>query len=261
MVSSVENTFANVVIFAGQSNATDKGNAANIPASMQGKMTWARSFRKSADDGLDNGYWDYYQTGVNSMATQATAGTFGSACAMANRLFYTYGKMAFVINSAVGNTRLSNLAGLPNWSPSVNNSYYNRNINQHVIPALKLLPVKNYKIAAYVWSQGENDAMVQAQANEYQANLIAYIAKVRLDLGLPNLPFIISKLKSDVNPSTCPYASTIIAAQNYVIANIPNVYGIDNTNESFQADGIHYTDASYLSIGNKIADLINNFCQ
>lgn len=261
ITSSKETTFANIVIFAGQSNATDQGASSALTAAQQGVMTWARSFKKTADDTANSGRWYNYATGVNSMATQATAGKFGSACTMADRLFYTHGKVAFSINTAIGNTRLSNLAGAPNWSSAITTSYYNRCINTLVLPSINLLPTPNYKIAAYFWSQGESDAAVLAQANEYQANLIAFIAKVRLDLSLPNLPFIISRLKTTLNPTSYPYASTVIAAQDYVIANIANTYILNNETETYLADLVHYTDASYISIGNRLADLINPFCE
>ena len=48
-----------------------------------------------------------------------------------------------------------------------------------------------YTIRGVIWFQGEADAANSTNANAYEANLTAFIAQLRSDVGDPNLPFVI----------------------------------------------------------------------
>jgi len=69
---------------------------------------------------------------------------------------------------------------------------------------------------AFVWFQGENDAMAAANANEYKSNLTNLIADVRKDVNDPSLPVIIVQLNAWAQ--TLAFGKTVAAAQQQVVS-------------------------------------------
>lgn len=61
---------------------------------------------------------------------------------------------------------------------------------------------KKWKLAGFVWMQGEHEAGISLKmAKDYENVLTGFIAAVRRDLGASSLPFVIG----EVNSHTCMY--------------------------------------------------------
>ncbi len=253
-----ELTFANIIPIWGQSNNCDIGSLGALPSRLSNPCPFIRSFYKTADDALTNGSWVTYQAGITSQ--QPSAGGFAMNLTMSDKLFHTYGKAAFIVNSAIVSTPLAVDGANPTWDPATVGSLWTRATSYHLDQSILRLPTPNYKIPCLIWGQGEQDAGNLTKANAYNANLRALITAFRSRYGA-TIPVIIVKLRSDVNASSCPYASTVIAAQNDVIDTVANVYGFSMASYTMRVDLLHFTDASYMAAGEAMADLIYTFCQ
>lgn len=104
-------------------------------------------------------------------------------------------------------------------------------------------------VRAFVWIQGESDCTVEATSLAYEANLTAFIAAVRTHFGA-GLPFWIVRLTT---PNAFgPYEDNVIAAQNAVAAADPDVH-IVAPPSPLQGDGVHFTAAGLVAIGQTLA--------
>jgi hypothetical protein len=104
-----------------------------------------------------------------------------------------------------------------------------------------------------IWIQGEEDAESAVYAAAYEVNLNAFIAAVRVSLSSAMLPVLVVRLRA---ASPIAHAATVRAAQDAVIAADANVYLIDSDAAGVQADGIHYSDVGYQSLGQAIGAVI-----
>ena len=77
------------------------------------------------------------------------------------------------------------------------------------------------RVIGLYWDQGESDG-IENRADEYAANLTSFIATVRKDTGIPQLPFFIRKHVFDWDN-----IDAIIAAQEQVVASDPLCHLLD----------------------------------
>ena len=72
---------------------------------------------------------------------------------------------------------------------------------------------RGYQIAGFGWHQGWNDRVNQGFNDEYEENMVDFIADVRTELGLPELPFVIASTGIDGVDMSHPRALSLMAAQ------------------------------------------------
>jgi hypothetical protein len=72
---------------------------------------------------------------------------------------------------------------------------------------------QGYQIAGFGWHQGWNDRTNQTQNDEYEANMKDFIADVRTEFGLPELPFVIATTGQGGWEATQPRPLSLMAAQ------------------------------------------------
>jgi hypothetical protein len=105
-----------------------------------------------------------------------------------------------------------------------------------------------YTLAGLFWMQGESDSDPD-HAAAYAANLEAFIARVRLDLEVPELPFIIGR----VGPrAATPSRDTVRAAQVAIGERTPRAAWVD-TDDLARFDGVHYDAPANLTLGQRFA--------
>jgi len=107
--------------------------------------------------------------------------------------------------------------------------------------------------AGMVWVHGEEDAETEAAADAYEANLTAFIASTRVDMGVLDLKVYLCRPRPDAD---FPYISTIRTAMDNVTASDENVEIVDCDAFPLLADLKHYTDAGYHALGQAIAAAI-----
>lgn len=104
-----------------------------------------------------------------------------------------------------------------------------------------------YNIRGVIWFQGETDASSLVAANAYEANLTSFIAQLRSDVGDPNLPFVISKIKWE--PGQDPgWETEVRTAQQNVADALVNVSILDAANYT-RKDNVHLDAASMYQYG------------
>ncbi|BDS06102.1 hypothetical protein NT6N_11420 [Oceaniferula spumae] len=111
-----------------------------------------------------------------------------------------------------------------------------------------------YTLRGFLWQQGEADCTNVTHANNYEANLISLVNRVRADIfGGLSRPFIIGKL-SDNQTSITGNAgfSTVRTAQENVAANLTNVATVnadDDAKFPMRGDEIHFTGVGQIYLG------------
>ncbi|WP_437311039.1 sialate O-acetylesterase [Sorangium sp. So ce388] len=121
----------------------------------------------------------------------------------------------------------------------------------------------DYEIAALVWMQGENEAGWSA-AFRYGDLLRSFIATVREDLRVPDLPVVLGRVSDNLYPANGgPIAvgreaniDAVRAAQVAVADEDPRVAWVDTDDFAPRApdDGYHFDSAAYQVLGQRFAD-------
>jgi hypothetical protein len=121
-----------------------------------------------------------------------------------------------------------------------------KNMMTHIDAALKSFDTTRYtpRWAGFVWLQGENDAMVQSQANAYEKNLTNLINDIRAKTKVDDLPVILPMI--DVQ-TRWTYNSQIRAADVACKLKLKNVDTMDT--KGLPTNTIHYRAQGHVKIG------------
>lgn len=241
-----------VFVFAGQSNALAR--RANF-AELTGKLAvWKKPQRNVLFAGP---HGEAIQTGPVwtaiapvSSATVSFGPDLSAGKAIAAGLKRTIG----VVKYAKGGTPLATKPK-PNdtWDPNKSGGLYSQMLAR-VNASLAQLPLqrkgKTGDIAAFFWMQGENDAVLAADAKAYEANLTAFIARVRADLNKPELPFIFGLINVSNTPAHEANSKIVRQAQRNVAAKVAHAHLVDT--DSFArvtTDFVHLSTQGTLDLG------------
>ena len=80
---------------------------------------------------------------------------------------------------------------------------------------------QGYEIVGFFWHQGWNDATKPAFTAEYEQNLIHFVADVRKDFGVENLPFIVA------TSGMGGKGGNVVQPQLRAASKIDNCYAVD----------------------------------
>ncbi|YCM46895.1 sialate O-acetylesterase (plasmid) [Verrucomicrobiaceae bacterium 227] len=235
-------------LLGGQSNAEGRALNANLPTSLQGAQADVMFFNDV------DGSWTSLKpgTGGNS-ATGGNSSQFGPEVTLGRTLAddHPTRKIA-IVKYGAGGTNLHT-----QWNPDdmgADNRYddFVTTVNK----AIATLPAGvSFSIRGMLWMQGENDAPatsgngVSPNALAYEANLTNFIASVRDEFAVPDMPFIIGQLGhlKDVPVSNTNW-TIVQSAQARVAALDPNVAMVINTDLPLK-DLVHYNAAGQQSLG------------
>jgi iduronate 2-sulfatase len=108
------------------------------------------------------------------------------------------------------------------WAPERRDGLY-RALIDRTRTALRQLTVK-YNAQAYLagffWMQGEWDSDTRRHALSYGANLTRFIARIRADLGVPDLPIVLGRIRDVRKVSRYRPFSHVVRAQQLAVAAI-----------------------------------------
>jgi hypothetical protein len=114
-----------------------------------------------------------------------------------------------------------------------------------------------YEIAGLFWMQGESDAMNEAMAAKYEANLTAFIQAVRELVKAPKMPFVLGRITSALMNKKAawsfPSTRQVQQAQDKVAKEVPGVYVFDTDDLPTYPDFTHYTTKGQLELGKRFA--------
>lgn len=115
------------------------------------------------------------------------------------------------------------------------------------------------RLKAFLWMQGETDAVERVHAYTYERNLRIFLSDVEHTLetiwqqDVSDMPFVIGGLHQDYDKM--PYVDTVIEAQKKVASERDNYYFFDTTDLRAH-DGWHYTGDSGFILGTRFAAAI-----
>lgn len=248
-------TLIHVLLIGGQSNADGRANPTGLPTSPV-------NLQLPQDD-----VSYYYSTSLTTLRPRATEFgpeiTFGRSMA---DFYAPYGEKVAVVKYAAGGTNLYSQwkAGGDATTTGDGPIYVSW---QTTIPAgLTALQAANpgatLVIDGMIWVQGESDlASGAANSAAYGANLTAFIADVRATLGLPNMPFFLSRISSRQTvyslPADADYPNylTMRSQQASVADSVAGAYLIDTDDAAFtmNVDNLHFGPGGQQALGNAFA--------
>ncbi|MDQ2665047.1 MAG: sialate O-acetylesterase [Gemmatimonadota bacterium] len=108
------------------------------------------------------------------------------------------------------------------------------------------------RFRAILWHQGESDATPE-HSILYATRLRALIARLRSDLGEPELPFIIGQLGQFPRSSWTAARERVDSAQRAIAATTPNVAFVTSDGLQHRGDNLHFNSASARELGRRYA--------
>jgi hypothetical protein len=242
-----------VFVVAGQSNADGRGAAAGLTGPL---AKWARpqedvriAYSCSSLRGpvLTSGGFQPLRPGWSvapgkARPTMLPSNTFGPEVSfgrgMADRL---KGKRVRLIKFAEGGTSLAK-----DWNPAVKDRLYPAFLD-FTGKSLKELTAGGHTatVRGMIWHQGESDA--ELPAAEYERQLTAFIARVRGDLGAPEMPFGIGEVIDNGK------RDAVRAAQKATAEKIPGTFFVSAAGLTSHDGGTHFDAASQIALGERFA--------
>lgn len=236
---------ADVVLLIGQSNMDGRGKVSELPAELSAPSPTIRLFYRNppaASDGwvaLAPGY--SLAPGAKPPVPGATFGaeiSFGPALAAAMPTLHLA-----LIKASKGGTSLAK-----DWKPGeagkpdTQGPCY-RNLLDTLKAALPALGA--HRLRGAVWHQGESDAGLPE--GEYQKLLTAFIPRLREDVGVANLPFVIGEVYDNGK------RDAVRAGQKAVAAVVPNTAFVPCDGLKTWDNGTHFDAAGQLELGRRYA--------
>jgi hypothetical protein len=108
-------------------------------------------------------------------------------------------------------------------------------------------------VAGYFWMQGESDAASPDCANAYNANLTAFITRVRSEFGQPALPFVLGRISSRIPIESFPYRQIVQDAQAAVADADPFTEWVNTDALSLIFDSLHFDTQGEVRLGGLFA--------
>ena len=158
------------------------------------------------------------------------------------------------LGAALGGTSSSewkqSAAGIIGTTPG--SSVYRR------LGAVLLHYVRRTGARAVLWHQGESDRLFNTSTVTYFNNIQYVIQKSRQQLGLASLPWMVARASYIDGQSS----SNVIAAQNQLIAQVPDVFAGPSTDDLigtyYRPDGVHFKDAGFTEFTNRWDQSLTN---
>jgi hypothetical protein len=106
-----------------------------------------------------------------------------------------------------------------------------------------------WTLAGIFWMQGESD---NTHGDAYEANLRAFVARLRRDLRAPEAPFVLGRTGLAKSPDD-PGRLAVRAGQMALVAADPRAAWVD-ADDLTRFDGTHYDGPSTLTLGRRMAE-------
>lgn len=250
----------NVLIVAGQSNVLNwHAKAEDLPDSMLDRgIPFYHASGAPPDRGFaqpvnasSHGTWTTLGPQIQDPFVRYERAFFGPEITLARRLATENERPVAVIKVGFFGTTLAD-----DWNPEATegNRLY-ATLRSEIVRALDGLAAagRPFRIAGFFWMQGETDAASETHADAYEANLQAFITRVRRDLATPGLPFILGRI-GPPPPKGYPFQARVRAAQDAVAAASPGTAIVGTDDLARDTDGIHLLASGVIALGERWAD-------
>lgn len=242
-----------VFLVAGQSNCDGRGAAKDLTgplvkwAAPQADVLITYSCSKLRGPILHSDGFKPLQPGWSvapgkNRPTKLPSGTFGPEVAFGRELADGMkGKKVALIKYAEGGTSLAK-----DWNPETPDRLYVAFLD-FTRKSLKELKEKGHTVTlrGMIWHQGESDAGLPAE--DYQKRLTAFIARVRTDLEVPNLPFGIGQVIDNGK------RDAVRSALKATAEKVPGAFFVPADGLKSFDGGTHFDAASQILLGQRYA--------
>lgn len=235
-------TVVPLLIFAGQSNMVGLRTDIRALTAEERALQPAALFFGPNDDGVT---WAPLAPPTQVEQVIAPEGGFGpelSACTPA--LTWRVHTLVAAVKLAYGSTSLA-----ADWSPQREGGLYRLLLGRVALAEQRFraqYPDARLSPAGFFWLQGESDALSAVQAEAYERNLHELIKHIRADLGEPELPVVVGRIRRE---GGWPYAEQVRTAQEHVAAALPRVALVDTDRLELDADMAHFSSRGTLTLG------------
>ncbi len=247
-------TLSPLILLAGQSNAGGSWTTGSFAGGVIGPHATVDEWScVSFDEDADTFRQSWSSAGIRQAHTIGQLGDYlGGVELQAGPDLVTAGYTPAVIKVSKGGTDLAQ-----DWAPNgVAGVQLWRTWVDEIVRAVRAVDHDDhpYLVPYVVWIQGEADGIDAAKAAAYQANLTALISATRTELSAPGLVWIIARCANTQTLVT--HRATIQAAQDAVDAGDSNVDLINCDDLAVKVDNVHYTEASLVTLGSRVATRI-----
>ncbi|MFP4027352.1 MAG: sialate O-acetylesterase [Candidatus Brocadiia bacterium] len=118
--------------------------------------------------------------------------------------------------------------------------------------------VPEAKLGGMIWMQGERDSVFASMAEAYAENLRPFIARIREDTGVPDLPFILAqicpRMINGVDGEFAHRWRDIVRRAQARVARDTDCTGLVATHDLPEDDHLHYNTAGQIELGRRFAE-------
>ena len=132
------------------------------------------------------------------------------------------------------------------WEATTNSKPYDDAIKRAGIA------MKQGILKGILWHQGESDSN-ESDAKLYGDRLSALISALRMELGMPDVPFIVGTL-GDFVVENRPEAAIVNAALRRIPQRVEHTACVDSTGLKHKGDGVHFDSESARELGRRYAE-------
>ena len=265
--TQVSNQKAHVILLAGQSNAS--GSTPNNDLALHESKNYARY--QAGFSNVKILYWNDYGTTylpdgnssgdqfVNVTTAQGgNVNSFGIEIGLAEYLSETYpGETFYLIKSAIGGSMLTSQHADASASYWLNNGSTEGRaytvFKNCVLNGLSSLEAQGLdpEVVAFMWMQGESDAIYADNAQNYLANMNSFNTQLQNMIPDQYEPANgIAILDSAIATNACwTYPSQVNAAKRQFAEQNQNYYYLDTTDLVATADAAHYGASDMIKLG------------
>ena len=240
-----------IYLFAGQSNMDGRGQAADLAEFQRKPSERVVIFYRNLP--FTSVGWKPlvpgYSVAPDFKGKALPSGTFGPEIGFAEAMVKAQpGHRFALIKGSKGGTSLAK-----DWNPGVKDKPETqgpryRDFLETIALATKALKDRGsvFSIHGLLWHQGESDHKDTAEV--YLARLTKFIARIREDLAMPELPVAVGEVFNDGT------RDGVRKAQRDVAASVPHVAFVSADGTTTWDKGTHFDAASQLLLGRRFAD-------
>jgi iduronate 2-sulfatase len=233
----------NVYLLAGQSNMLGCAESKYLPSLLQQPQADVLYYR-AGPMGPETDGWTSLEPGFAKTGDHfGPEITFGGDLADA-----MLGQPITLIKHAAGGTDL-----IHDWNSDDATGKQQYPAFLHTVSAALASLDSRYQpqIRGMVWMQGESDAFELSVALGYEQRLRDFIARVRNDIAIPNLPFVIGQIGYEGR--IWRYGAVVMQAQANVSETVPNAPLVVTSDLPILSDGSHYNASGQQALGSRFA--------
>ena len=233
----------NLAVICGQSNAKGRGVISDIAGYSGGGATITNAFMWN-----NSGFsWPTLVAGTNNDAYDATK--LGVEMSLAKNFVTNKGQPLYIVKSAIDGTAITQ------WVSGTGNFTTLSSVVQRAVWAIEDTG-SVCKPIAFIWYQGESDALSTTEAGLYAGRLQQFITDVNTIYGISQIPFYIVQIQqspTQVGTAQVQQAG-LITAMTLPYSAYTNF--IETGDISTNLDTNHITAASFEALGARIVSRI-----